>query len=69
MGLLLLDIEQQQAMGRTDPLDRDQREIGIMLVVELVELVALERALEMRELERRHALAASAAARCRRRSR
>jgi len=48
----LLDIEDRHVVGGEDALQADQREVAEVLVVDGVELVAFDQALQMRELER-----------------
>ena len=56
MGRDLLDVEHLEAVARGHALDRDQREVGEVLVIDGVELVLVDQRLEMRELERDDAL-------------
>ena len=51
----LLNVEQHQTVRRQDPTDREQREVGEVLVVDRVELVLRDEAHEVGELHRDHA--------------
>ena len=60
MGLELVDVEELQAVRREDLAGGQQREVREVLVVDRVELVALDQAQEMRDLDRGHAVRARA---------
>src|SRR5207244_11316684 len=47
----LVGVDHGQRVGREDPARRPQREVRKMLVVDLVELIALERAEQVRKLD------------------
>ena len=51
----LLDVEQGQAVRREDPAHGGEREVGVVLVVDGVELVLVHQPQEMGELHREHA--------------
>ena len=69
MGRQLLDVDELQAVARGQAVDRDEREVGEVLVIDGVELVLGDQPLEVRELERDDALRRQQHASCRRRSR
>ena len=56
VGGELLDVDQLEPVAAGQALDRDQREVREVLVVDGVELVLGDQPREMRELERDHAL-------------
>ena len=58
MGRLLLDVEEREAVALEDPLHREQRQIGEMLVVDRVELNLANEVQQVRELDGEHAVAA-----------
>ena len=55
MGRQFLDVKSTQAVFPQHELDRAQRKVGKMLVVDRVELRALDHAQQMRKFQRRHA--------------
>ena len=62
MGLELVDVEELKAMGIEHLARSQQREIGEVLVVDRVELVALDEAQQVGNLDRRHPWGASTSA-------
>ena len=65
----LLDVEEPQPVRREDALDREEREVGEVLVVDRVELVLLHQPQQVRELHRDRRRSGRAASSCPRRSR
>src|SRR5215475_12746199 len=53
----LLDIDELQMMACRDGFDGGERKVRKMLMVDRVELISLDQALEVRELQRDHAVA------------
>ncbi len=52
----LLDVEHLEAVPPRQAIDRDEREVREMLMIDGVELVLVDQPLEMRKLERDHAV-------------